>query len=152
MTRSHLWQYVIVLLLILMHAGYSILERPNLNESYFSRGVVLLEDGESLTQSARLQFRDNMIYDYQQIDNSARILPLKIKNSAKDSFYLTTTPTNNNLTGPSKKYTHSQLAYNQAYYSKENMPLTFYRVPTPPDVFCIYIGELKKLRCFGMAQ
>jgi hypothetical protein len=152
MIRSDLWLSASALLLTLLHAGYSVLERQRPDASYFSRGMVLLESGKSLTQNARLQFRNNMIYDYQQIDNLSRMLPLKIENSLWGNFNLTTTPTNRSLDRPTKEYANSQLAYNQVYYSNENMPLTFYRLPTEPDSFCTYIIELQKLRCFGITQ
>ncbi|MCU1750249.1 hypothetical protein [Pseudomonas sp. 6D_7.1_Bac1] len=152
MIRSDLGLYALALLLILLHAGYSALERQRPYGSYFSHGVVLLENGESLTQSARLQFQKNMIYDYQQIGSSSSILPLEIKSSVLGSFDLKTTSTNESLNRVSEGYINSQIAYNQVYYSKKNMPLTFHQLPTEPGIFCAYIDELQKLRCFSMTH
>ncbi|MNZ81203.1 hypothetical protein D3C78_998620 [compost metagenome] len=152
MIHSNRWLYILIFFLFLAHAVYFVLERHHLSGSYFSRGIVLLESGESLLQSSRLQFQTNTIYDFQQVDGYSSLLSLKVKDSIRSSFFLTTTSQNQSLNKMLTKYAGSQLAYNQAYYAKENMPLTFYRVPTESNNFCAYIVELQKLRCFGMAH
>ncbi|WP_223518957.1 hypothetical protein [Pseudomonas sp. GL-B-19] len=152
MIRSDLSLFIVALLLTLAHLVYSTLERHHLYGPYFSQGIVLFENGESISQNARLQFQKNNVYDFQQIDSTSHITPLGIKSTFRGSFFLTTLSKNQSLNRASKKYAHSQLAYNQAYYAKENMPLTFYRLPTRPDNFCAYIVELQKLRCFGLAH
>ncbi|WP_095144241.1 MULTISPECIES: hypothetical protein [unclassified Pseudomonas] len=152
MIHSNRWLYVLIFFLVLAHAVYFVLERHHLSGSYFSHGIVLLESGESLPQSSRLQFQKNTIYDFQQVDGSSSLLPLKVNDSIRSSFFLTTTSQNQSLNKMLAKYASSQLAYNQAYYAKENMPLTLYRLPTDTNNFCAYIVELQKLRCFGVAH
>lgn len=152
MIRSNLLLFILALLLTLAHLVYFILERHHLYGPYFSQGIVLFENGESIPQKARFQFQKNNVYDFQQIDSTSHITPLRIKSTFQDSFSLVTQSKNESLNRASKKYASSQLAYNQAYYAKENMPLTLYRLPTRPDNFCAYLVELQKLRCFGLAH
>jgi hypothetical protein len=151
MIRSDRWLYLLILLLVFAHVVYSVFERNNLQGSYFSYGIVLFENGDLLPQSSRLQFQKNTVYDFQQINGAATLLPLKIKNGFQGNFSLKTIQQTQSLNKVISEYAKSQLAYNQAYYAKGQMPLTLYKIPTETKNYCAYIVELQKLRCFGTA-
>ncbi|MCU1750294.1 helix-turn-helix domain-containing protein [Pseudomonas sp. 6D_7.1_Bac1] len=44
-----------------------------------------------------------------------------------------------------------EIKFNRAYYSQNDTPLTFYRLPTDQKSLYIYVRELRKLRCLGPA-
>jgi hypothetical protein len=151
MNRLNLGLWIVSILLGIAHITYFALTQQQPYGAYFAKGLSVYENGDTFAEHSRLQIQKNRVYDFQQSGDWTRFFSLKVKDNIFGSLELSSISEVHTPVRPATVHDDNELDFNQAYYSKEDTPVTLYRLPTGQDQLCVYIRELHKLRCLGMS-
>ncbi len=150
MRHLNAWLWGTVVLLLAAHTGYFFIEQLRPYDTYFADGVSVFENGDVFPEYSRLQFQKDRVYDFQKSSDWSRLFSLGITDHAWGSITLSSISEMHSPVSLQVENDDHELNFNRAYYSEIDTPLTLYRLPTDQETLCIYVSELRKLRCLGL--